>query len=244
MAAQATPAPRAVLLDALGTLLAFEPPAPHLRAALRERTGVDVGEAAAAAAIRAEIAFYRAHLHEGRDAASLADLRARSAEAMRPALPAAARVPGEVLTAALLAALRFRAFPEVPGALRALRARGLRLVVVSNWDASLEERLAETGLAPLLDGAVASAAVGEAKPARGIFARGLTLAGVPAAAAWHVGDSVEADVHGALGAGLRAALVARRGEAPPVPPGVPVLRDLAGLPELLDGAAYPPPSGR
>ena len=64
MAAQ----PRAILFDALGTLLSFEPPAPHLRAALRERAGVDVGADAAERAIRAEIAYYRAHLDEGRDA--------------------------------------------------------------------------------------------------------------------------------------------------------------------------------
>jgi hypothetical protein len=38
---------RAILLDALGTLLTFEPPAPHLRDALRALTGVDVGAEAA-----------------------------------------------------------------------------------------------------------------------------------------------------------------------------------------------------
>src|SRR4051812_33461746 len=121
MPAQPSRAPRAVLLDALGTLVTFEAPAPHLRAALRERLGADVGPHAAEAAIRAEIAFYRAHLHEGRDAASLEDLRARSAAAMRAALPEpAASAPGAVLTAALMASLRFAAFPEVPGVLRAL----------------------------------------------------------------------------------------------------------------------------
>src|SRR5215208_2240040 len=76
--------PRAVLLDAMGTLLTFRPPAPLLRAELRERLGVDVGPDAAVAA---EIAYYRAHLDEGRDVAALAELRARCAEAMRPALP-------------------------------------------------------------------------------------------------------------------------------------------------------------
>ena len=170
---------RALLLDAMGTLLTFEPPAPHLRAALLARLGVDVGEEAARAAIAAEIAYYRAHLHEGRDAAGLAALRRASAEAMRPRCPAAAGADGELLTAALLDALRFVAYPEVPAALRALRALGLRLVVVSNWDVSLHERLEETGLAPLVDGAVASAVVGVAKPEPAIFARGLALAGVP-----------------------------------------------------------------
>src|SRR3954447_21979002 len=62
------PQPKALLLDALGTLIGFEPPAPHLQAALRSR-GYEVDLAAAQDAIRAEIAYYRAHLHEGRDAA-------------------------------------------------------------------------------------------------------------------------------------------------------------------------------
>ena len=193
----------------MGTLLTFEPPAPHLRAALLARCGIDVGEAAAARAIRAEIAYYRAHLHMGGDAAGLVALRRGSAEAMRPELGIDAG--GDVLTAALLDALRFHAFPEVPGVLRQLRAAGLRLVVVSNWDVSLHERLAETGLAPLLDGAVASAEVGVAKPAPEIFERGLALAGVRAGDALHVGDSEVEDVEGARAAGLRAVLLARDG---------------------------------
>ena len=50
------------------------------------------------------------------------------------------------------------------GARRAGARAGLRLVVVSNWDVSLHEVLARTGLTPLLDGAVTSAEVGAAKP--------------------------------------------------------------------------------
>jgi putative hydrolase of the HAD superfamily len=223
--------PRAILLDAMGTLVTFEPPAPHLRAALRGRLGVDVGEQAAARAIAAEIAYYRAHLHLGRDAAGLAALRRASAEAMRPALPgAAAEAHGELLTDALLESLRFHAFPEVPRALADLRARGIRLVVVSNWDVSLHERLQETGLAPLVDGAVASAQVGAAKPDPAIFAHALGLAGVAAEDAWHAGDSLEEDVGGALAAGLAPVLVARDG-APPdgLPRGVPAVQSLTGL---------------
>ena len=55
----------------------------------------------------------------------------------------------------------------------------MRLVVVSNWDVSLHERLAETGLAPLVDGAVASAEVGAAKPDRAIFAHALGSRAAP-----------------------------------------------------------------
>src|SRR4051812_34229164 len=163
--AERPPGRPAVLLDALGTLLFFEPPAPRLQAVLRARAGVHVDEAEAEAAMRAEIRFYRAHLHEGRDAASLALLRRRSAEAMRPALPpAAAALPLLVLTDALLDALVFRAYPEVPAALADLRTRGVALVVVSNWDFSLHERLAETGLAPLVDAAGGAPGLGAGQP--------------------------------------------------------------------------------
>src|SRR5688572_7162204 len=214
---------RAVLLDALGTLVHFEPPAPLLRAGLRERLGIEVTAEAAEAAIRDEIAYYRAHLHEGRDAETLADLRRRSAEAMRPALG----VDGE-LTDVLLASLRFHAYPDVAPALLALRSRGLVIVVVSNWDHSLHERLAETGLAPLVDAAVASAELGHAKPERVIFERALELAGAEPGEALHAGDSPREDVEGALAAGLRAVLVARDGR--PANASVPVIASLADLP--------------
>jgi putative hydrolase of the HAD superfamily len=226
------PQPRCLLLDAMGTLLTFEPPASRLRAALVAACGADVGEEAARRAIRAEIAFYRAHLHLGRDAARLAELRRASAEAMRPELPEpAAALSSDALLAALLDALRFRAYPEVPGTLRALRARGIRLVVVSNWDVSLHERLAELELAPLLDGAIASAEAGAAKPDPAIFGRALALAGASAGETWHAGDSLEADVEGARAAGIRPVLVARHGE--PAPPGVARVAALDGLLSLL-----------
>jgi len=214
----------AVLLDALGTLISFDPPAPRLRLALRERLGIDVSLQDADAAMRAEIAYYRQHLHEGRDAASLAGLRSRCAAAMGPVLGV------DVPVGALLDALHFFAYPDAAPALRELRAAGLRMVVVSNWDHSLHERLQETGLADLVDGALASAEVGSAKPDGAIFAAALELAGTDDA--WHVGDTVEADVQGALGAGLRPVLIAR-GKDVSAPDGVPVIDSLAALLPLV-----------
>ena len=224
MAQESTP--RAILLDALGTLLTFEPPAPHLRAALIERAGTDIGDAGAQAAIKAEIAYYRAHLHEGTAPEALHDLRRRCAEAM--GLP----VPAGVALDALLESLRFHAYPDSAPALRELRARGIRLVVVSNWDWSLHERLQETGLAELVDGAVASAEVGSAKPDGAIFAAALRIAGTGAAGTWHVGDTPEADVAGARAAGIRPILVARDESAPALE-GVTAVRTLFELIPLL-----------
>ena len=217
----------------MGTLLTFEPPAPRLRAALRAATGADVGEEAARRAIRAEIAYYRAHLHLGADEAGLAELRLAAAAAMRPELPdPAAGLPPDVLVGVLLDALRFHAYPEVPSTLRELRRRGHRLVAVSNWDVSLHERLDELGLTPLLDGAVASAELGAAKPDPAAFAHALRLAGAEPGRSWHAGDSVEADVEGARSAGLTPVLVARRGE--PAPPGVARVSALDGLLSVVE----------
>jgi putative hydrolase of the HAD superfamily len=227
---------RALLLDALGTLVELEPPVAPLQRELRERFGLEVSEEQTRAALRAEIAFYRMHHDEASDRARLEDLRRRATEALRDALPPAARrLPAAALQEALLAALRFRPFAEVPEVLRAARERGVRLVVVSNWDVSLHDVLAATGLAALLDGVVTSAELGSAKPAGAIFARGLALAGATAAEALHVGDSVVHDVAGALAAGIEPLLVAREGAAPPdapVPAGVrtiPTLRPLLAL---------------
>src|SRR3954464_8677097 len=200
MAAQ----PRAILLDALGTPLGCGPPAPHRGAALRAR-GHDVTLEAAQQAIRAEIAYYRAHLHEGADAAALADLRARCAAAMSEAIPLA----HDVLLEALLASLRFFAYPDSAPALRALRDAGIRTVVVSNWDWSLHERLHETGLATLVDVALASAEGGAAKPDGGTCRAARGRAGAAAHEAWHAGDTPEADVAGAHAAGLAPILIAR-----------------------------------
>jgi putative hydrolase of the HAD superfamily len=210
--------PAVILLDALGTLVALEPPAPRLRTELAQRCGLEVSEAQAAAAIAAEIAYYRAHLDEGRDRAALHELRRRCAEALRAALPAGAqRLELDRVVEALLASLRFTAFADVRPALEAARARGQRLVVVSNWDVSLHDVLRALGIEPLLDAIVTSAEAGIRKPAPAIFEQALALAsaGAPRAIdpgqAVHVGDSLEEDVAGARASGIEPVLVRRDG---------------------------------
>jgi putative hydrolase of the HAD superfamily len=216
----------------LGTLLALAPPAPALVRQLRVEHGLRLAEADAERAFAAEIAYYREHHLEGRDAATLEELRRRCAEVLRDALPAT--VAGELssaqLTAAMLGSLRFSADPDAPTVLAALRDRGVALVVVSNWDVSLSAVLADVGLAGALDGVLTSAALGTPKPAAAIFEAALALAGVKPAQAVHVGDSVVHDVRGALAAGVAPVLLRRAGEggAPP-PPEVPVIASLAEL---------------
>ncbi len=225
--------PRALLLDALGTLLELEPPAPLLRQALQARLGLDIAPERVAGALAQEIAFYRAHHLEGRDRRSLHGLRARCTEVLRAGLgPAVANAPPDQLQEVLLGSLRFRAFPEVAGALARLRERRARLVVVSNWDCSLPGVLERAGLRELVDAIVTSASCGVAKPDPAVFERALAEAGVAPADALHVGDSLREDVEGARAAGIEAALVVRDG--PGAPAGVRIVRSLG---ELAGGGA-------
>ncbi len=95
---------------------------------------------------------------------------------------------------------------DVPG-MRALvdeLAAELPLVVVSNSEGKLVELLTELGWAHRFVAIADSTVLGVAKPDPAIFAWALARLDVPAADVVHVGDSREADVDGALAAGLRA----------------------------------------
>ncbi len=226
----------AVLLDGLGTLVALEPPWPRLVERLQDAHGVELSLADAERAFRAEIAYYRTHHHEGRDPDALEDLRRRCAEVLRAQLPprAVGELSLEQMTAAMLDSLRFDTYPDVPAALARLRARGLTLVVVSNWDVSLPAVLRNAGLERMVDGMVTSAEVGHPKPAPEIFAAALALAGCTPERAVHVGDSLDHDVLGALAAGIHAVLLCRDDAEPgEAPPSVPSISSLSQLPPLL-----------
>ena len=96
--------------------------------------------------------------------------------------------------------------PE-PGAvetLHSLRARGLELAVVSNWDIGLGEHLERLGLASLFSAIATTAEAGAPKPEPAVFLLALERLGVDAARALHVGDE-PGDEEGAAAAGMRFA---------------------------------------
>ena len=221
-----------MLLDSFGTLVAMEPPHVRLRAILAG-LGADVPAEVAATAFRAEIAYYLEHHLEGRDDDSLAKLRDDCAGVLHAALgEAAAGLQRADVRQAMLDSIVFDAYADTATALQALRAGGLRLVVASNWDCSLPEVLAQARLLHLVDGVIASALVGAAKPDGAIFDAALEAAGCEAAEALHVGDSIDKDVAGAMTAGIAPVLIARDGAAAP-PPGTPVVRSLVELAAAL-----------
>lgn len=203
---------KAVFLDALGTVVELEPPWVHLADGL----GVEPDERLVAA-VRAEMDYYRAHAHEGRDPASLAALRSRCAAVL------SAELGREVAVEQMMAAIRFQAFPDAQPALTSLRGRGLRLVCVSNWDVSLPHVLERVGLGAAFDGVVSSADADARKPDPAIFAPALKLAGCSAEEALHVGDTSEEDVAAARAAGIPVLLLDRSGSG-----------DIASLAEIDD----------
>ena len=135
----------------------------------------------------------------------------------------------------------FELFPDVEPLLEVLRASGCTVGLVSNTDRELEPFAAQLGIS--VDFALASRAHGRRKPCTTIFAAALALGGAAPEAAVMVGDSVDDDIAGAAGLGLRAVLVDRHGRYLEHPG-----ERIAGLDELppLLGLGIPaaiPPAG-
>ena len=212
---------RAVFLDALGTLVEMVPPWRYLRSVVPD----DVDDERLVAAVRTEMAYYKAHAQEGRDAESLAELRSRCARILSEELGT------EVGVQDLVDAVQMQPYPDSEPALAALRERGLGVVVVSNWDCTLGETLERCGLRQHLDGAVSSAEAGARKPDPAIFAAALELAGCEPAEAIHVGDTAEEDVEGARAAGIPALFLDRDGS------GRVDATTIASLTEIVDHLA-------
>jgi putative hydrolase of the HAD superfamily len=188
----------AVTLDAHGTLVELRDPVPALRRALAEHR-IEADDRAVARAFAAEIAYYRPRGSRGRDEESLRVLREECVGVFLTEVAAGIEPPA--FAEQYLAALVFEPLPGVRDALRALRARGLALAVVSNWDVSLGEELERLGLAALVDTVVTSADAAVEKPDPAIFRLALERLGVEPARALHVGDRGE-DEAGAARAGL------------------------------------------
>lgn len=102
-----------------------------------------------------------------------------------------------------------RVDPDAASTLAALRARGMRLGVVSNADGRVEAQLEGFGLRHHFEVVIDSQLAGVAKPAPRIFELALGALGLPAADALYVGDIPEVDGAGARAAGMSAVLYDR-----------------------------------
>jgi putative hydrolase of the HAD superfamily len=189
----------AVTIDAFGTLVRLRDPTEALVRALAERGEAHDADEVAAAFL-AEGRYYRPRSLRGRDAESLAALRLDCAgvflRELRSALDAAAFVD------AFMGSLAFDLEAGALEAVERLRAAGLRLAVVANWDMALPEWLQGLGVADRFEAIITSAEAGAAKPDPAPFLLALRRLGVEPARALHVGDE-DADRDGAAAAGMR-----------------------------------------
>jgi putative hydrolase of the HAD superfamily len=188
----------AVTVDAMGTVLELADPVPRLQDALA-RHGEHHDPNPVRDAFAEEVAYYLPRSHEGRDEASLAALRAACAGVFLDAL--GAELDAAEFAPDFAGALRFRALDEVEQSLARLRAAGLALACVSNWDLSLAAYLEDAGLAHHFDTVVSSAEAGAPKPDEAVFRLALERLGVEPVRALHVGDG-DGDRQGAAAAGL------------------------------------------
>lgn len=136
-----------------------------------------------------------------------------------------------------------RPYSEVHLTLRALRARGFRLAVVSNFSEELPKLLERHGLRPFFESLVVSACVGVTKPDPVLFNIALDRLSAQPEEALYVGDNPEVDLAGAEAIGMAAVLVDRDGLFTGEFPNI--VRDLSGLLELscLCGPPGNPPDG-
>ena len=130
----------------------------------------------------------------------------------------------------------FEMYEDVPDVLRALHASGLKIGLISNTQRSLTAFQSHFALDGLFAATVSSFDHGYMKPHRSIFEAALRQVAVEPHEAVMVGDSLPADIEGALGLGMRAVLVSRSGaigHARGCPDEVPVIQSLRELPALL-----------
>jgi HAD superfamily hydrolase (TIGR01509 family) len=187
----------AVTVDAYGTLVTLVDPVPSLTAALAER-GLQPDRDTVVAGFRAEVVHYTGHSFEGHDEPGLARLQRDCAQVFLDAV--GADLDAEEFAPAYAGAMRFDVLPGVAPALERLRALGLELAVVANWDLTLRQRLDEAGLTRHFRAVVHAAR----KPQPDGLLTALSQLGVEPSRALHIGDD-EADEQAAHAAGMRFA---------------------------------------
>ena len=126
-----------------------------------------------------------------------------------------------------------RLFDDVLPFMAGLRARGIKVAIVSNCDEQARGLLGSLGVTPLADALVLSCEVGASKPSARIFERALEALGVSAEAALFVDDNPGFCAQAAA-LGLRTAQIDRDGRRADVPAGAAtVIRSLAELDAML-----------
>ena len=129
----------------------------------------------------------------------------------------------------------WRVFPDVPGSLTELRARGWRIAILSNTDPDLlEASIASIGVD--VDDRVVASDIGSYKPAFGHWETFFRRTQADRSRHVHVAASLFHDIEPCAKLGLPAVWIDRLGESSMVPRSA-TLPDLTDLPDTLDRLA-------
>lgn len=130
------------------------------------------------------------------------------------------------------AIIPYRLYDDAVPALDALASEGVKMAIISNWDApTLEFALRDLGIRRYFVAALSSRCAECEKPASRIFYEACRRAETTPDVSVMVGDSLAADIQGAHVIGMRAVWINRNGEPPPA--SFPVIRALTELPVVL-----------
>jgi putative hydrolase of the HAD superfamily len=111
---------------------------------------------------------------------------------------------------------RMRLFPEAIECLESLRARGMRMALVTNGDAEHQrDKIERHGLAKYFDVIVIEGEFGVGKPDLAVYRHAFAALRADAREAWMVGDNLEWDVEAPQRLGLRGVWIDRAGAGLP-----------------------------
>jgi len=122
----------------------------------------------------------------------------------------------------------YRLYDDTLPLLDELQRRGVAMGILSNHEWHLPELIAGLDIARYMATSVTSARVGFRKPHPRMFEAVCEAMGIAPGQALMVGDSVSADIRGALGVGMQAVYIARDAAKPAID-GTPTVRSLTDV---------------
>ena len=197
---------RAITFDVGGTLIECKPSVGHIYSEVAARHGYLVPSELLNRRFKAAWHSARVFRHTRADWSALVD--ATFVGLIHP-------LPSETFFSELYKRFSkpdaWRVYDDVLPTLEALKSRGMKLGIVSNWDERLRPLLQKLNLNGYFDTIVVSCEVGACKPAAELFRVACSRLGFPPNNTLHIGDDFEKDVRGARAAGLQAWNLKRRG---------------------------------
>lgn len=189
----------AITFDVGGTLIECRPSVGHIYSEVAARRGYVVEPGILNSRFRAAWRSARLFRHTRADWSALVDatfeglIRPLPSETFFPELYERFSEPNA-----------WRVYDDVLTTLNALKSRGIKLGIISNWDERLRPLLKQLDLDRYFEKIIVSCEVSACKPAVEVFRAACSSLRSPPQNTLHIGDDLEKDVLGAEAAGLQA----------------------------------------